>query len=255
MSNTVINPKGPRPDVAERTSKAWVQTYLQSSVGSKLLMALTGAGLVTFVVFHLIGNLKIFSGPESINAYAHFLKHDLGLLIWFARAGLLGIFVVHLALALKLKGRANAARPIGYINRKAAQSNPAATTMVWTGIVIGAFVVFHLAHYTFAWVHETTDASGKVVNYLQLKDAKGHHDVYRMMVAGFSTWWIAVIYLLAQVLLFVHLSHGIASVFQTLGILGRRFTKPVKLFAVLLSGLVFVGNTAIVVAVWRGWIQ
>jgi succinate dehydrogenase cytochrome b subunit len=253
MSRTAINPKGPRPAIPGASAAAWVDTYLASSVGQKVLIALTGAGLVVFVIGHLIGNLKLFQGREAINHYADFLKHDLGLLLWFARIGLLTIFIIHVALAIRLKQKALAARPIGYVNQRSAQSSPAAITMIWTGVVILVFVLFHLAHYTFAWVHDAVGPDGRTVNYLELKDAKGRHDVYAMMISGFSTWWIAVLYLVAMGFLFVHLSHGIASMFQTLGLLNRRFTPTVKAFGVVLAGLLFLGNAAIVLAVWGGY--
>lgn len=254
MSTAAINPKGPRPAVAGVSATTWAETYLGSSVGSKILIALTGAGLVTFVVFHLIGNLKLFQGREAINHYADFLKHDLGALIWIARAGLLTIFAVHVVLAIRLKRRAVAARPVGYVNQRTAQSSPAATTMIWTGVVVGVFVVFHLAHFTFAWAHDAVGPDGRVVNYLELKDAKGRHDVFAMMVAGFSTWWISVLYLVAQAFLFFHLCHGVSSAFQTLGVLNRRFTPAVRVFGFLLAAAIFFGNAAIVVAVWKGWV-
>src|SRR5207248_2495188 len=111
---------------------------------------------VLFVIAHLIGNLKLLTGgPESrdaINAYAHFLKHDLGLLLWLVRAGLLAIFVLHLTLAIRLKLRSVAARPIPYSYARTVQAGVASRTMVWTGLVVGLFVLFHLAHYTFGWV-------------------------------------------------------------------------------------------------------
>jgi succinate dehydrogenase / fumarate reductase cytochrome b subunit len=253
MSTAAINPKGPRPAIPGASAKAWVETYLASTVGSKILIALTGAGLVFFVIGHLIGNLKLFQGREAINHYADFLKHDLGLLLWIARIGLLTIFVVHLGLAIWLKRKALAARPVEYVHQRSAQSNPAATTMIWTGVVILVFVLFHLAHYTFAWVHDAVGPDGRVVNYLELRDAKGRHDVYAMMISGFSTWWIATLYLVAMGFLFVHLSHGIFSMFQTLGLLNRRFTRAVRAVALLLAAALALGNMAIVVAVWGGY--
>lgn len=254
-STSAINPKGPSVSEAGKGATAWADTYLNTTVGQKVLVALTGSGLVGFVLFHMIGNLKLFSGPESINAYANFLKHDLGALIWIARAGLLGIFALHLTLALRLKYQTNAARPIGYYYQRSAQANPASKTMLQTGLVIGAFVVFHLAHYTFALVHDVTALDGSTVNYLTLKDAKGHHDVYSMLIAGFSTWWISAIYLVANVLLFVHLSHGIPSVFQTLGLVNRRFTQVVKMIGYGIAGTVLIGNLAIVLAIWTGAVK
>ena len=256
MSTAAINPKGPRTVPPDTGAIDWTQTYLGSSVGQKILIGLTGAGLVTFVAFHLIGNLKIFSGPESLNKYAYFLKHDLGLLIWIARAGLLGIFVIHLALAIRLKLRASAARPTGYFVQRSAQASPQSKTMIWTGIVILLFVLFHLAHYTFALVHTVPDGN---VNYLDLKytlqNGQQTHDVYQMMIAGFREPWIVALYLIAQLFLLVHLAHGIQSVFQTLGLVAKRFVPAVRLLGYGISGLIFVGNTAIVLAVWLGFVR
>jgi succinate dehydrogenase / fumarate reductase cytochrome b subunit len=227
----------------------WVETYLRSTVGRKILVALTGLGLATFVVFHMIGNLKMFSGPESINHYASFLKHDLGALIWIARGGLLAIFAVHLFLTIRLKMRSAMARPVGYSYVQTAQATAASKSMIWTGIVIGAFVVYHLAHFTFGLTHE---ADG--VNYLELRDSEGRHDVYRMVIAGFSAWHISLLYIVAQVLLFVHLSHGIQSALITLGLVGRRFGKAAKMLGLAVAGTILLGNLAIVLAVWTGFL-
>ena len=118
--STAINPKGSRVYDPGTTSLDWVTSYLLSSVGNKIIVAVTGLSLVTFVVFHMIGNLKMFSGQESINKYAHFLKHDLGALIWIARAGLLGLFGTHLLLTLRLRFKTVLARPITYVKYKPA---------------------------------------------------------------------------------------------------------------------------------------
>jgi succinate dehydrogenase / fumarate reductase cytochrome b subunit len=249
--STAINPKGARVERPGTGAMDWATTYLGSTVGQKILVAITGASLVTFVVFHLIGNLKIFNGRDAINHYAHFLKHDLGVLIWIARAGLLGAFGLHLILALKLKARSVSARPIGYFSQKSAQASVPSQTMIWTGIVILGFVLFHLAHYTFAWVHQAPNGQ----NYLELLDEQKRHDVYSMMIAGFSQWWISGLYLVAQAFLFVHLAHGIQSVFQTLGLVGKKFTPAVKLLGYGISAAIFVGNAAIVLAVQTGMIK
>jgi succinate dehydrogenase / fumarate reductase cytochrome b subunit len=253
MSTSAINPKGPRVYGPGSSPISWAETYLGSSVGQKILTALTGLGLATFVIFHMIGNLKIFSGRESINHYAHFLKHDLGALIWIARGGLLAIFLTHLAVTIRLKLKAVAARPIPYAVQKSAQASVAARSMISTGLVIGAFTVFHLAHFTFAWVHEADLGQGVRSNYLALKDSNGQHDVYSMVVAGFTTPWIAVLYLVAQVAIAVHLSHGIKSSLQTLGLVGRRFTLVAQGLALSVGGVIFLGNVAIVIGVWSGF--
>lgn len=257
MSTTAANPKGPRTYAPGQTAQDWATTFLLSTVGRKVLTALTGLGLAGFVVFHMIGNLKVFSGRDSLNAYASFLKHDLGLLIWLARGGLLGLFLLHAALALWLNARTAKARPVPYVVHRTAQATFASRTMLSTGIVIGVFTLFHLAHYTFGWVHgvELVQPDGKVffTNYLALTDDKGRHDVYSMVVAGFRTPWIAILYLVSQVPIAVHLSHGVKSALQTLGLVGRRFTPVAEGLAVAVAAAVFLGNCGLVLGVWAGF--
>ena len=252
--STVIRPKGDRVYGRNNTVGAWSYAYLTSSVGNKALVALTGLSLSVFVLAHMVGNAKMFSGRDSINAYAYFLKHDLGILIWVARASLLGIFLLHIIITVRLKLRARAARPIAYSYNRVAQATISSRTMLWTGLTIAAFTVFHLAHYTFGAVAEAKLADGSMVNYLDLKDAKGHHDVYNMVIAGFRTWWISAIYIVAQIILFVHMSHGVQSSFQTLGLVGRRFTRAAKALGYLLAATVSLGNIVIVVAVWSHYL-
>ena len=249
---TVRHPKGhPEPEPA-RGAVPFLWAFLDSSVGAKVTVALTGLGLVTFTTFHTIGNLKVFSGPDAINGYASFLKHDLGALIWIARAGLLGIFALHLALAIRLSLRSRAARPVPYAHPGRVQATAASRTMIWSGAAVGLFVLFHLAHFTFAWVHGAEVAPGKVVNYLELRDAKGRHDVYSMIVAGFTTPWLAVLYIAAQVVLFLHLLHGVQSAFQTLGLKNSRFAPAIRVLGFAVAAAILVGNVGIVIGVWAG---
>ncbi len=255
MSTVAINPKGARKYADGTGPLAWNQAYLGSSVGQKILVAVTGVALVGFLVGHMIGNLKMFSGRESINAYASFLKHDLGVLIWIARAGLVVLFVTHLVFTIRLQRRAKAARPIGYQMQVAAQASAASKSMLYTGLVVGAFLAFHLAHYTLGLVHGAELSDGRIVNYGELIDAKGHHDVYTMVIAGFTTWWISALYLVAQALLFVHLSHGIPSSLRTLGLLGRRFEPAAQALGIAIAGAILLGNFAIVLAVWTKVLQ
>jgi succinate dehydrogenase / fumarate reductase cytochrome b subunit len=253
------SPKGPRVYLPGTTPGAWAATYLGSTVGHKVVTALTGLGLAGFVVFHMIGNLKMLpGGPESreaINGYADFLKHDLGALLWLARGGLLTIFVLHVALALRLHSKTASARPVPYVHQRTAQATLASRTMLSTGLVILAFVLFHLAHYTFAWVHPVQAPDGRWVTYLDLPDEKGRHDVYAMMVAGFSTPWIAALYLGSQAVVAVHLSHGVKSSLQTLGLVGRRFSLAARWLGYAVALTVLVGNCAIVLAVWLGYVR
>lgn len=247
------HPKGPTEPEPGRSAGPFLSALLDSSVGAKILVALTGLGLVGFVVFHMIGNLKVFGGPDSINAYAHFLKHDLGALIWIARAGLLGVFVLHLALALRLTLRSRAARPVPYQFPGSVQATAASRTMIWTGAVTGLFVLFHLAHFTFGWFHGAEVAPGRVVSYLDLRDAHGRHDVYSMVVAGFTNPLLVGLYVVAQVALFVHLLHGVQSSFQTLGLKNRRFAGAIWWLGFAVALTVLVGNLAIVLGVAAGW--
>lgn len=251
-SSNAIRPKG--SPVRTAGAAAWVESYLISSIGQKIIVAFTGLLLVGFLIGHLIGNLKMFSGAESLNRYAAFLKHDIGALLWIARGGLLGVFVAHIFIAIRLKMRTSAARPIEYARLQNAQATAASKSMIRTGLVIAAFTLFHLAHYTFGIAHNVQTSYG-TVNYMDLKDVHGQHDVYRMVIAGFTTWWISVFYLIAQFALFVHLSHGIPSSLSTFGLVNRRFAVATKLLGFAVAGSILAGNVAIVVAVWTGIIK
>jgi succinate dehydrogenase / fumarate reductase cytochrome b subunit len=246
------HPKGPTEPKPSQAAGIFLRSFIDSSVGSKVLTALTGLGLTIFALFHMIGNLKVFQGPDAINAYAAFLKHDLGTLIWIARAGLLTIFLLHLALAIRLKLRSIAARPIPYQYPGSVQATFASRSMIWTGIVVGLFILFHLAHFTFGWLRGVQIAPGKVVNYLDLHDAHERPDVYSMVVSGFSNLPLAILYIVAQIALFIHLSHGIQSSFQTLGLKNRRFAGSIKMLGLAVATTILVGNVAIVIAVQLG---
>jgi succinate dehydrogenase / fumarate reductase cytochrome b subunit len=252
----VRHPKGPPIAKPERGAIPFLWAIFDSSVGAKVIVALTGLGLVGFTIAHMIGNLKMFSGPDSINGYAYFLKHDIGALLWIARGALLTVFVLHLTLAIRLTLRSRAARPVPYTYASSVQATISSRTMIWSGVVVGLFILFHLAHFTFAWVHgkEFVDSSGRLVwkNYLELTDDKGRQDVYSMVVAGFTTPWLCVLYIIAQVVLFIHLLHGVQSSFQTLGLKNNRFRQAIRLLGFTTATIILVGNLGIVIGVWAG---
>jgi succinate dehydrogenase / fumarate reductase cytochrome b subunit len=252
-ASPVRHPKGPLDPEPGRGAAPFAWAFLDSSVGAKVTVALTGLGLVIFTLFHMVGNLKVFQGPAAINRYAYFLKHDLGALIWVARAGLLAIFVLHVALALRLKSRTASARPVGYAHYRTAARTPAAREMLWSGVAVGLFILFHLAHFTFCWL-TTTEVNGKPVSYLALTDPKEplHQDVYSMVVRGFTTTWLAVLYVVAQLALFWHLIHGVQSSFQTLGLKNDRFRRALWWFGFLVALVILAGNVGIVAGVWAG---
>ena len=231
----------------------WVSRFVNSTVGGKILVALTGAGLTGFVIVHLLGNLKIFAGRESLNAYAQFLK-DLGPGLWIARLGLLTFFVAHIFLALRLKYRSQQARPVAYAHQNTVQASLASRTMAQTGVIILVYLLLHLAHFTFGFFHQAKGPNDLYVNLLELKDSQGRHDVYTMMVAGFTNPIMAIIYIVAQLFLLVHLSHGVASIFQSLGLNSPRFQPYLRILGWGVALFVALGNIAIVVAVWSGMV-
>jgi succinate dehydrogenase / fumarate reductase, cytochrome b subunit len=243
---------------------AWVSPSLKSSVGSKYLIAVTGLIATLFVIGHMFGNLQILFGQDTINAYAAALKR-MGGLLWAVRIVLLTAFVLHIVLALRLSWRARRARPVGYACEKTVQASFASRHMVISGLVILAFTIFHIAHYTLGIVKGAEVETKRVMtqdkqvkrettyfNYLDLRDDKGRQDVYSMMIYGFQDPIIAFLYLAAQVFLFLHLTHGVASMFQTVGLNNPRVQRVIRMLAWAVAVVVCMGNAAIVGVVWAG---
>jgi succinate dehydrogenase / fumarate reductase cytochrome b subunit len=219
-----------------------LQRIWSSSLGKKYIMALTGAALFAFVIGHLVGNMQVFGPPELINEYAHFLKSKPGL-IWGARLGLLAVVGLHIASAVTLARMNKAARPEPYAGKSAYGSTPQSRYMLLSGLVILAFVVYHLAHFT-----ALLPGINGVGNFKVLKaDLHGESvaDVYAMMVLGFQVWWVVLFYLIAQGLLFAHLGHGLASMFQSLGFRDHVWWPRIQGFARIASIAIFVGYAAI----------
>jgi succinate dehydrogenase / fumarate reductase, cytochrome b subunit len=242
--------------VANKGMFAWVLPLLTSTVGMKSIVAVTGLALIGFVIGHMIGHLKMFAGPEDYNKYAKFLK-DTGPLLWVARGGIIVMFVLHVLLTIRLRARSKAARPVPYAYMQTIQASSASRSMMWLGLAILAFVIFHLAHFTLGYVKgiEAIDQStGKTVmaNYLDVVDAGGRHDVYGIVVDGFKNPIISILYLFAMFVLYMHLSHGISSVFQTLGLNTPRTQAAYKAGAKVLALVIVLGYSSVVVAVWAG---
>jgi succinate dehydrogenase / fumarate reductase cytochrome b subunit len=225
---------------------------IRTSVGAKFLIALTGLGLTGFVIAHMVGNLQIFLGQGKLNYYAKALK-DLGPLLWIARLGLLALLVLHVVLSIRLTLRARRARPIPYVHEQTIQASTASRTMIWTGLVILIFLFYHLAHYTFGWIG-TALVNGHRVAYLDLQH-NGLHDVYSMTILGFMNPIVGALYIAAQVVLITHLSHGVSSVFQTLGANSPRWQAAIRTLSFAIAWFVGLGNIAIVLAVWLGLLE
>jgi succinate dehydrogenase / fumarate reductase, cytochrome b subunit len=231
----------------------WILDVYRSSLGKKWVMALTGAMLFGFVFAHMAGNLKVYQGREKFNAYAEGLR-TLGepfvgreWLLWGARWALLAAVALHMHAAWSTSAQSRRARGRRYRQRSAVQMSYAERTMRYGGIIIALFVLYHLAHFTWGW------------NVVHPDFVPG--DPYHNFVAGFSVWWVCVIYLLAQVFLGFHLYHGLWSMFQSVGWVprpldgagGRRdWRRP---FATTFTALVVLGNVSFPLAVLTGVVR
>lgn len=198
---------------------------LRSSLARKYLMAATGLLLVGFVVVHMLGNLKAFSGADALNHYAHLLKSRAWAL-WVFRAGLLAIALVHVGCGITLALENRRARPQPYVRLKTIQASVASLSMLGSGLVVGAFVLFHVLHLTvqvggfqeYAKLKSPiADAPGILQALAPVEPGRSYPDVYEMIVHAFSVPWIVLVYLVGVGALGLHLSHGFQSVFQTLG--------------------------------------
>lgn len=259
MSTAVPSKRRVRPNTPPpgRGFVGWLVPMLDTSVGNKILVALTGLGLTLFVIVHMAGNLGVFRGREAYNDYAAFLKGHTGLL-WTARVGLLLTFLLHIFLSLRLRWKSARARPIPYSYRQIIQATFTSRTMVISGAFIFLFTVFHIAHYTLGLVEgtqvETMKGVWNNVNYLDLrvdpKDPASHPDVYAMTYVGFHDASIVGIYIVAMVILIVHLGHGVGSTLQSLGLNTPRTQPLVRALSWAVALLVGLGNIIIVLAVW-----
>src|SRR6266566_4443302 len=226
-----------------------VANLFKSSLGKKFIMAISGAALFLFVVGHLLGNLQIFLGPEAINRYGRFLQTNKEIL-WPVRIGLLGMVALHIWSAVKLSAENKAARPIGYAdNPVPVAASYASRTMLMSGLIIGAFVVYHLLHFTVQV--RSLNFIGK--DFLALHDAEGRHDVFRMMVAGFSQPLVSGFYILAMGLLCLHLSHGVSATFQSVGLKNEVCGPLIDRLAKFVGWLIFLGYASIPIAVLLGY--
>lgn len=224
-------------------------SLLKSSLGKKYVMAGTGAILFLFVLGHLVGNLQIFLGPESINRYGHFLQTNLEI-IWPVRMILLVLLGLHVWSAVRVSRENKAARPVNYAVDPA---DPAATyasrTMLMSGLIVAAFIIYHLLHYT-AQV-PAINLTGK--DFLTLHDEQGRHDVYTMVILGFQQPLVSGFYILAMGLLSLHLSHGLGAMFQSLGLKTHYWAATIDNFARIVAWVIFLGYVSIPIAVLCGF--
>jgi succinate dehydrogenase / fumarate reductase cytochrome b subunit len=219
-----------------------------SSLGKKYIMAVTGFVLFVFVVGHLAGNLQIFLGPEAINRYGHFLQSNPEL-IWPARLGLLLMVGLHIWSAIKLSAENKAARPQAYAVYQPVASSYASRTMLMSGLIIFAFIVYHILHFTVQVSY--INLTGK--QFVDFVDPQKRHDIFRMMVIGFSNVWVSGFYILGMALLCLHLSHGLSSMFQSLGWKNQAYGPCLDKAARVVAALIFVGYSSIPIAILLGY--
>ncbi len=221
----------------------------KSSIGKKVIMALTGIILFGFVIGHLTGNLQIFSHPDKINAYAHFLE-SLGPALWAIRLFLLAVVVLHIWFAAQLTLENRRARPVGYDKQITLRATLGSRYMRYSGVVVLAFIVYHILHFTVRMTH-----GPEAYPMTILADGAAVRDVHSMMVLGFQNPLLSVFYLISVGLLSWHLNHGLVSMFQSLGLRTRVWTGALEKVVAAICILYFLGNAAIVVGVMSGQVR
>lgn len=213
--------------------------FLKSSIGRKVLMAITGLFMVLFAITHLLGNSSIFGWlPGGINAYAHHLHSMPAPVIWGFRLGLLALISIHIWFGIQLTIENRDARSQQYAVKTTQKASFASENMIWTGLVILAFILYHLAHFTLQVVSPETAA-------LSNPDALGNPNVFGMVVAAFQNIGITLIYAVSMAALFLHLYHGIQSFFQSLGWNNDRTMCAITSSGKLVALVLFVGYLAI----------
>lgn len=232
-----------KPPAAVRYSM-WPLEFYRSALGKKYVMALTGIAWMGYVFAHMVGNLKMYLGPESLDAYSEWLRESLlypilphHVTLWILRLGLIAALALHVHAAWSLTQMNRKARPVKYQTaRDYIAADFAARTMRWTGIIVLLFIGYHLADLTWGWLNP-----GFV-----------RGDVYRNVVASLSNPLVALFYLAANAALGVHLYHGAWSLFQSLGINSPRFNPWRRLFAIAFAAITVLGNLSFPIAVQLG---
>ena len=246
----VLDNRGPVTATATKTRKKrpFLLDLYSTAVGKKYAMGITGIGLMGFVVFHMIGNLKMYLGAADLDHYAEFLKQLLypiapkGVVLWLLRGGLVTMAIIHIHAAVSLTRLNRTARPVKYQSERDYQvANFASRSMRITGVTVFLFLVWHLLDLTWG-VTNTIGTNGDFVKA----------DVYDNVVRSFDRWPVALFYILANIALGVHLFHGAWSMFQSMGWNNPRFNKWRRAFATGIATIVVVGNVSFPIAVLAG---
>jgi succinate dehydrogenase / fumarate reductase cytochrome b subunit len=212
----------------------WLMRFWNSTVGKKVVMALTGLMGYGFVVGHMLGNLQVFLGPKTINDYAVQLR-QFPILLGLARAALIVAVALHIVTAVQLQGIKNRARPLGYCKPGNVQASVASRTMIYSGVILAVFLVYHLAHMTWGWAHP------RFV----------HLQVYQNIISGFSVP-VCIVYIAGVGLLALHLSHGAGSLLSSLGLVHPKYNPALRVGGYVLTLVVALGFMTVPVAVLAG---
>jgi len=224
-----------------------------SSIGKKLIVALTGVFLVLFLAGHLVGNLLVFVGREAFNDYAYLLHHMLhGAGIWLFRVLMIGALTLHVAATISLALQNRAARK-PYECQAVIQASLSSRTMVWSGLTILAFFIYHMLHFTMRVGNQYDTLPRYKEKVMNNGEPLVRHNSWQMVIDGFSNGWVTLFYVIAMTLLCSHLSHGVASTFQTLGL---RFKKSEGILRGLSLGyavIIWLGFISIPLAIFFGF--
>ena len=230
------------PTVPHPPRASWIIGFYRSAIGKKAVMAVSGVFLFGWILLHMLGNLKVYTGPEHYNAYAAFLI-TMGAPLLPNKAALIVVRVLlliavwlHVQAATQLTLMNRKARPVGYTERDYVSATYAARTMRWSGVIIVLFVVYHLLHLTFGTLHP---------DFIE-------HDVYHNFVTGFQVWWVSAFYIIANLALGMHLYHGLWSMFNSVGLSHATFNPWKRSFATVFAVIVTVGNISFPIAVLMG---
>jgi succinate dehydrogenase / fumarate reductase cytochrome b subunit len=213
----------------------WIRSLYGSTIGKKIVIAVTGLIGFGYVVLHVLGNLLAFAGPARLNAYAEFLKSNAGLL-WTVRIILLAAVMLHMVAASQLARISWNSRPIRYYRWRPVGSTLASRTMRWSGPLIGLFIIYHLLHLTTGTVHPNFHPG----------------DVYANVVTGLRVWYASAFYMAAMFALGLHLYHGVGSMCQSVGMNSPQVNGGIRTFATSVTLAVVIGFIAIPVAVLLG---
>ena len=221
-----------------------IQNFWRSTVGKKIVMAITGLIGVGFVIGHMVGNLQVFEGAEKINAYGRFLHHTVGTELWLVRLVLLAAVILHVVAAVQLTRRAQVARPQGYRQRTPQVSTWASRTIRWGGLLLLVFIALHILHFTV-----------RAFPGYQAVDRTGSVDVYANLVTAFRNPWWTLFYVVSMIALGLHLYHGVWSSLRTMG-QAKRSSNPLRRpVALALAALIWAGFTVVPVAIFLGLVR